>query len=191
LRARVEPQGEEVRFVLAPEGLPEGAELFAFVGPRDEGASAARRLRPTRTGTIARLVVPVADAGLLAWFEARVEGRTVARAGSIEDPIRTPPPAAPPSLADAWSSAPPGAGMPGLNADAPRPTSTSTRAADLPMTTWGPGLGDTEIWALAISAVVVTAGVITLVALLEDGQDCGAPEGFGCTRVQVQPLVRF
>lgn len=92
----------------------------------------------------------------------------------------------PPSLSEAWSAptvAPRPAPSPGM-------ARTSTTVPS-PTTTWGPGLNDAEIIGLSVAGAALAVGLVTLAVVLAQDGGCSAPEGFGCTQVEVLPLVRF
>ncbi|MCK6552841.1 hypothetical protein L6R52_43860, partial [Myxococcota bacterium] len=199
VRGDVRP-GRTVTLVIESGNLPRATKLELMMRRSQTAEYRAEAL--TKTGTVSTKKIVLDRPRVELYVRAIAKKKVVAELGTPDEPvvISTLPP--PPALVEAWSTperrpkliqtSTTSTGTLALVALQPK---TSTKAATPPIvaTKVAPKSDDTALWiGLAVGGAVVVAGVIVLVVLLtgSDGA-CDAPEGFGCTEIQVSPLVSF
>jgi hypothetical protein len=144
----------------------------------------------TRTGSVATLELLVDRPRIELYVKARDGERTLALAASPEAPAVVTA-VAPPSLSEAWAE--PGARPPvpkgsvRTSSLAAQGTRTSSAAVPTPATDDDP----TELILFSVAGAAVVIGAVIAIVVLANKRDCNAKEGFGCTEIQVQPLMRF
>lgn len=198
--------GRTITLVVEHENLPKGSKLELFL--RRGQTSPFKMEALTKTGTVAVKKLTMDRPRIELYARATHKKKTVAQLGSENDPIVITTLPAPPLLVEAWSqrdqrpsfiktsTTGTQTSSASLALDQ-RSTRTSSTAQLVPPTkvTVPADSSDNTAWiALGVGAgvvVVAAAIVVTVVLLNSGGDDCDAQEGFGCTAIEIVPLVSF
>ncbi|MBI4818268.1 MAG: hypothetical protein HY791_18535 [Deltaproteobacteria bacterium] len=159
----------KVRIVAILEAVPPRAEVIARVRIAPTTRFIDRRM--IRTGTIATSDLELGPEEHAVIVEVRVDGKSIARAGSETEPFLIPVKKLP-SIGAAHAEATP-----------------SARPETAPTAEPAPPSESPELWLFiaAGATLVIAATVATLVLAGSSSTDCEAERGFGCAEIRVVP----
>ncbi|MBI2374181.1 MAG: hypothetical protein HYV07_09290 [Deltaproteobacteria bacterium] len=163
----------KIRIVAELEHVPPRAEIIARVRIAPTTRFLERRM--IRTGTIASSELELGPEEHAVVLEARMEGRTIARAGSEDAPFRI--------VIQKLPS------IERVQAEPTPPTPPSPRAPVTPAPAEPSEDSGPELWLFlgAGATLVLAATVATLVLATGSSSECEAERGFGCADIRVVP----
>ena len=175
----VPERGKRVELIVELSHVPARAQIEAMV--RGGIAPSFVALPMARTGSVATASLRIDRPRFEVFFRARMAEGIVAMAPPPDHPI-TIEAAEPPSLEDAWAAE---TRPPQLEV----PTTETSSVATSDGAPWWEGI---DTWMLVAGGAVAAVGIVALlVAVSSTPGGCEAERGYGCTEIEVQPLLSF
>ncbi len=194
--------GRTITVVIEHENLPKNSKLELLMRRGQTSPFKAETL--TKTGTVAVKKITLDRPRVELYARATKSKKTIAQIGSENDPIVITTLPTPPLLVEAWSTrderpsfiktSSTSTTSPALAGELRTNTSSTALVPPTKVTAPKDDGDDTVLIALGVGAgAVVVAGAIILTVILLNGggDDCDAEEGFGCTAIEIVPLVSF